>query len=329
MTLAGNLLTFTFGGKLIMILTVTLNPSIDVSYPLDHLKIDTVNRVKTVRKTAGGKGLNVSRVIHLLDHDITATGFIGGYFGKWLENQLDHDGIAHNFFPIDAETRSSIAVLHDGGKQTEILEAGPTIAPEDASAFLDHFDKLLDQTDLLTISGSMPQGLPEDYYTQMIAHAGAKNVKVLLDTSGATLKSALEAPVKPLLIKPNEEELAGLLNRSVDKTDYATLKQALTDPIFDGVDWIVVSLGSAGAFVKHQDKFYHAAIPKIQVVNPVGSGDSTLAGLAIGIHDGKSDEDIMKTAMTTGMLNTMEAETGFVNPAKFAEYFAKVTIETY
>jgi tagatose 6-phosphate kinase len=217
MTLAGNLLTFTFGGKLIMILTVTLNPSIDVSYPLDHLKIDTVNRVKTVRKTAGGKGLNVSRVIHLLDHDITATGFIGGYFGKWLENQLDHDGIAHNFFPIDAETRSSIAVLHDGGKQTEILEAGPTIAPEDASAFLDHFDKLLDQTDLLTISGSMPQGLPEDYYTQMIAHAGAKNVKVLLDTSGATLKSALEAPVKPLLIKPNEEELAGLLNRPVDK----------------------------------------------------------------------------------------------------------------
>ena len=308
-----------------MILTVTLNPSIDVSYPLDHLKIDTVNRVKTVRKTAGGKGLNVSRVIHLLDHDITATGFIGGYFGKWLENQLDHDGIAHNFFPIDAETRSSIAVLHDGGKQTEILEAGPTIAPEDASAFLDHFDKLLDQTDLLTISGSMPQGLPEDYYTQMIAHAGAKNVKVLLDTSGATLKSALEAPVKPLLIKPNEEELAGLLNRP----DYATLKQALTDPIFDGVDWIVVSLGSAGAFVKHQDKFYHAAIPKIQVVNPVGSGDSTLAGLAMGIHDGKSDEDIMKTAMTTGMLNTMEAETGFVDPAKFAEYFAKVTIETY
>ena len=175
----------------------------------------------------------------------------------------------------------------------------------------------------------MPQGLPEDYYTQMIAHAGAKNVKVLLDTSGETLKSALEAPVKPLLIKPNEEELAGLLNRPVDKTDYATLKQALTDPIFDGVDWIVVSLGSAGAFVKHQDKFYHAAIPKIQVVNPVGSGDSTLAGLAMGIHDGKSDEDIMKTAMTTGMLNTMEAETGFVNPAKFAEYFAKVTIETY
>lgn len=252
-----------------MILTVTLNPSIDVSYPLDHLKIDTVNRVKTVRKTAGGKGLNVSRVIHMLDHKITATGFIGGYFGKWLENQLDQDGIAHDFFPINAETRSSIAVLHDGGKQTEILEPGPTIAEEDAQKFLNHFDALLDKSDLITISGSMPQGLPTDYYTQMIAHAGKKNVKVLLDTSGATLKSALEAPVKPLLIKPNEEELAGLLQREVDKTDYAALKQDLMDPIFAGVDWIVVSLGSAGAFVKHLDKFYHAAIPKIKVVNPV------------------------------------------------------------
>ncbi|RWZ62149.1 tagatose-6-phosphate kinase [Lacticaseibacillus paracasei] len=312
-----------------MILTVTLNPSIDVSYPLEHLKIDTVNRVKTVRKTAGGMGLNVSRVIHMLNHEITATGFIGGYFGKWLENQLDRDGIDHDFFPIDAETRSSIAMLHDGGEQTEILEAGPTIAAEDAEKFLSHFDSLLDKSDLITISGSMPQGLPADYYTQMIAHAGQKNVKVLLDTSGATLKSALEAPVKPLLIKPNEEELGGLLNRDVDKTDYTALKHDLMDPIFDGVDWIVVSLGAAGAFVKHLDKFYHAAIPKIKVVNPVGSGDSTLAGLAMGIHDGKSDEDIMKTAMTTGMLNTMEAETGFVNPGKFDEYFAKVTIESY
>ena len=74
-----------------MILTVTLNPSIDVSYPLEHLATNTVNRVKNVRKTAGGKGLNVSRVIHQMDHDILATGFIGGYFGQWLQHQLDNE----------------------------------------------------------------------------------------------------------------------------------------------------------------------------------------------------------------------------------------------
>lgn len=94
----------------------------------------------------------------------------------------------------------------------------------------------------------------------MIAHAGAQNVKVLSDTSGDTLKTALEAPVQPLLIQQYEEELAGLRLRPVDKTDYDTLKTAHSDPIFDGVDWIVVTLGTAGAFVKHTDKLVHAAI---------------------------------------------------------------------
>lgn len=312
-----------------MILTVTLNPSIDVSYPLEHLAIDTINRTTDVRKTAGGKGLNVSRVIHQLNHDITATGFIGGYFGQWLQHQLDIEGIKHDFMTIDAETRSSIAILHDSGNQTEILEAGPMLSQDDANRFLTHFDTLLAYADLVTISGSMPQGLPPTYYTSMIAHAEKQSVQVLLDTSGATLKNALGAPLKPLLIKPNDEELSDLLKRQINKKDYAALKQNLQEPIFNGVSWIVVSLGADGAFVKHNSKFYHAGIPKVNVVNPVGSGDATLAGLAMGIHDQNSDEIILKTAMTTGMLNTMQAQTGFVDPSQFQKYFDLVTIDPY
>lgn len=155
-----------------MILTVTLNPCIDVLYPLDVLKIDTVYRVKTVAKTLGGKGLNVLRVFYRFDVDMSATGSIGGYFGKWLENVLDVDGMLHNSFSIDAETRSLMLVCYDGGKQTEIFEAGPTIAPEELRLSLDHFDKLLDVTDLLTILGCSCQGLSEDYYTQMMLQLG-------------------------------------------------------------------------------------------------------------------------------------------------------------
>lgn len=312
-----------------MILTVTLNPSIDVSYPLEHLATNTVNRVKNVRKTAGGKGLNVSRVIHQMDHDILATGFIGGYFGQWLQHQLDNEGIPHQFLSIQAETRSSIAILHDNGNQTEILEAGPTIDRKDANKFLDHFDHLLPEADLVTISGSMPQGLPETYYTLMIAHAEKHGVKVLLDTSGATLTHALDAPLKPFLIKPNDDELSDLLKHHVDKNDLSTLKQDLQAPVFAGVDWVVVSLGAAGAFAKHGQNFYHAVIPKIKVVNAVGSGDATLAGLAMGIHDKQSDQNILKTAMTTGMLNTMQATTDFVDPAQFQVYFDQVKIQPY
>jgi len=312
-----------------MILTVTMNPSIDMAYPVQHLEIDTVNRVTNVRKTAGGKGLNVSRVIALMGRPITATGVLGGYFGQYIEHQLGLTHIDHSFTHIDQETRNSIAILHDDGDQTELLEAGPVLTADDTTAFLTHFENLLDSAAIVTISGSLPGGLPSDFYAQMIAIADQHHVKVLLDASGDALKAGIAADIKPLLIKPNETELAALLHTPVDKHDYPALKQHLSSPVFAGVDWIVVSLGAAGAFVKHLDEFYKVTIPKIHVVNPVGSGDSTTAGLAMALEAGADDETVMKTAMTTGMLNTMEAETGFVNPDLFDEYFAKVTVEKF
>ena len=312
-----------------MILTVTMNPSIDMAYPVKHLAIDTVNRVTDVRKTAGGKGLNVSRVIALMGKPITATGVLGGYFGQYIEHQLDLSKINHSFTHIDQETRNSIAILHDDGDQTELLEAGPVLTADDTAAFLKHFESLLDSADIVTISGSLPGGLPTDFYAHMIALADQHQVKVLLDASGDALKVGITAAIKPLLIKPNETELAALLHTPVDKHDYPALKQHLQSPVFAGVDWIVVSLGAAGAFVKHNDTFYKVTIPKIHVVNPVGSGDSTTAGLAMALEAHADDETVMKTAMTTGMLNTMEAETGFVNPDLFDEYFAKVTVEKF
>ncbi len=121
-----------------MILTVTLNPSIDISYPLDELTLDTVNRVSEVKKTAGGKGLNVTRVLSEIGDNVTATGFIGGKLGDFLTSRLDQNGIQHRFFKIHGETRNCIAILHEG-LQTEVLEAGPMIDQDEADGFLNHF----------------------------------------------------------------------------------------------------------------------------------------------------------------------------------------------
>lgn len=311
-----------------MILTVTMNPSIDISYPLAHLAIDTTNRPKTTTKTAGGKGLNVTRVIHLLKHPVVATGIVGGNFGRFIEEQLDADGIAHHFTHIDQETRNSIAILHDGGQQTEVLEAGPTINAAEQADFIAAFDQLLAGCDLVTMSGSLPQGLTPDFYATLIAHAANAGKKVLLDSSGASLQAALQADVKPWLIKPNETELAGLLGEPVDKTDLVRLQKQLTQPVLAAVEWIVVSLGKDGAFVRHQAQFYHVTIPTIQVVNPVGSGDATLAGLAMALAAHQDDTAVLKTAMTTGMLNTMQARTGWVDAAQFDPYFSQVHVAT-
>ena len=307
-----------------MILTVTMNPSIDVSYPLEELNIDTVNRIEKVSKTAGGKGLNVSRVLSQLNAPLTATGVVGGKFGDYLTEQLDKDGIPHSFSKIDGETRSCIAILHEG-KQTEILESGPEVTAEEQEAFVAHFEELMADTDFITISGSLPKGINHDFYSLLIDKATEADVKVLLDTSGATLKASLENTHKPFLIKPNETEIADLLGKEIHSDD--ELVEALEDKKFDGIEWIVVTLGADGAIVKHQKNYYRVDIPTIKVVNPVGSGDSTIAGLAYALSEGKSPEDVIKSGMVTGMLNTLEEKTGFINVDNFETLFKQIKVE--
>ena len=308
-----------------MILTVTLNPSIDISYPLDELKLDTVNRVSDVKKTAGGKGLNVTRVLSDIGDDVTATGLIGGKLGDFLTEQLDKSQIKHRFFKIHGETRNCIAILHEG-LQTEILEAGPMIDQDEADGFLNHFRYLCPTYDVVTISGSLPAGLCPPYYQKMIAQANSQGKKVVLDCSGKALEAVLTGDDKPFVIKPNTEELSQLVKKEVTG-DVADLKEILQDDLFAGIDWVVVSLGSKGAFAKHGDKFYRVRIPKIKVVNPVGSGDSTVAGIASAITRNLSDGDFLRHANTLGMLNAQEKMTGHVNMANYENLFNQIQVE--
>lgn len=308
-----------------MILTVTMNPSVDMSYILDPFKVDTVNRVSEVSKTAGGKGLNVTRVLHQLQDDVISTGIIGGFMGAFIEKNLENDHISSSFYHTNKESRNCIAILHEG-KQTEILESGPTLSQADEEGFLEHLSILLETVDVLVISGSLPRGLSVSLYAKMIKLASDKKIPVLLDTSGKALETSLENKLaKPFLIKPNQEEISQLLNKPI-ASNFEELKADLESPLFNGVEWIVVSLGADGAFVKHKDQFFKADIPKITVVNPVGSGDSTVAGLASAIAKGLPTEEVIRYGMTAGLLNAMEQKTGWINPEKFDEYYTQVLI---
>lgn len=310
-----------------MILTVTLNPSIDVSYPLDSLTIDGVNRISEVSKTPGGKGLNVSRVLQQLGGDLVTTGFIGGQFGDFIRHELDQINLKHDYQNIDGQTRTCIAILHDGGKQTEILESGPEISAQDSQAFKNKFADLAKQASTITMSGSLPKGLAKDYYNDLIKIGQDAGARVLLDTSGQTLTTAVNHPVKPYLIKPNEEEVKAITGSELDLADPESIKSALTDPSLDGIDWLVVSLGKDGAVAKLDGSFYRVTIPTVQAVNPVGSGDSTIAGFAKALDDGKPAEEVLKTGMTCGVLNAMSSKTGDIDPDKFDEIYSQVEVE--
>lgn len=292
-----------------MILTVTLNPAIDVSYPLDELKCDTVNRVVDVTKTPGGKGLNVCRVLNDFGETVKATGCIGGESGDFIINHLP-DSILSRFYKISGDTRTCIAILHEGN-QTEILEKGPLLSVEEIDGFTHHFKYLLNDVDVVTLSGSLPAGMPDDYYQKLIGIANLNGKKTVLDCSGNALEAVLKGDSKPTVIKPNLEELSQLLGKEMTK-DFEVLKEVLQDELFEGIEWIIVSLGADGVFAKHNDTFYNVDIPKIEIVSAVGSGDSTVAGIASGLANDEDDRALLTKANVLGMLNAQEKQLGML-----------------
>ncbi|HSH35543.1 1-phosphofructokinase family hexose kinase, partial [Schnuerera sp.] len=184
-----------------MILTVTLNPSIDRRYNLKNFKKGKVYRATDVQYTAGGKGLNVTKVIKAFNEPVIATGFIGGRSGEYIVEQLNIMGVKHEFVFINGETRSCIAILSDDGSQTEILERGPSISANEVLEFYELYRELIRDVDIVCASGSIPYGLPEDIYNNLAIMAKESGKKFFLDTKGEALKLGIEAA--PFLVKPN------------------------------------------------------------------------------------------------------------------------------
>lgn len=307
-----------------MILTITANPSVDISYQLDELVLDKTNRVKVFAKTAGGKGLNVSRVLMFLGDDVVATGFLGGVLGEFIEDKLVEQNIKPKFQHIDGETRNCVGIIHEG-KQTEINEPGPTINEKDAKAFLDLVRDLIKDVNVVTVSGSLPAGLPKDYYLEIVKIAREAKKPIIVDTSGEALEHVVHAEVKPDLIKPNLDELSQFLGRKVT-SDPEELKEVLSSGDFKDIPYIVISLGKDGAVAKMKDNYYRCEIPTVKAVNSVGSGDSTVAGLAHGLDHNLSVEETLKYAMTCGVLNTMHEKTGYIDMDRFDEIYSQIRI---
>ena len=308
-----------------MILTITSNPSVDISYTLDKLDIDSVNRTELVKKDAGGKGIHVSYVLKILGEAVKDTGFIGGKLGEYIEDKLQKKGIATDFVKIDQETRNCIAIIH-GDNSTEILEKGPEISEDERKEFIERLDSLTKDCNMISISGSLPKGLESSFYIDIINYAKEHGIFVAVDTSQNVLKEVINSNLKPNLIKPNIHELEEVTGIRYFSNVDQIVKSLKKEP-FKDIDYIVASMGKDGGIFKIKDKYYLATVPEIEAVNPVGSGDSTLAGALSAINNKKSNEDIIRTAMNCGVLNTLEEEIGFINMDNFKKYYDKILVK--
>ncbi|KXU49624.1 MAG: 1-phosphofructokinase [Longibaculum muris] len=279
-----------------MIYTITFNPSIDYMVSVDHFKLGTVNRTSQEYLLPGGKGINVSIVLHNLGIDSTALGFIAGFTGKEIENRVTNDfGVQCDFIDVEnGYSRINFKLKSD--EESEVNGNGPMINKE-------HIDKLynklscLQAGDILILSGSIPKCLSDDIYSEIMEKLTDKNIEIVVDATGDLLMKVLKH--KPFVIKPNNHELAEMFHVKLfgtqDIVKYAKKLQEM------GAKNVLISMAGDGAlFICENGKVYFSNAPKGQVKNSVGAGDSMVAGFVAGYEKTKDYVQAFRMGVATG-----------------------------
>ena len=307
-----------------MILTVTLNAAIDKRYVVDSCKMGEVNRVKECTYVPGGKGLNVSKPASIYGAEVTATGFVGGHAGNYIEDALKPFGIKSAFYHVEGESRSCINIWDEVNHvQTEFLEPGFTLTEEEFQGFEEKFRGLVKNADVVAMSGSVPKGLDGTAYQRLIRIVKDAGRPVILDTSGRLLEAGIEAG--PTLIKPNIDEIRMLTGKPCD--DIHEIIEAAKTIHENGVEIVAVSLGADGSLAVGEEGVFRAVVPKIDAVNTVGCGDSMIAGFALGISEGLSLPETLRRASAISAAAAMREETGFFVMEDMKKLLPQISIE--
>lgn len=306
-----------------MITTVTMNASLDKAYFMkEKIENGTVMRVPSCRTSAGGKGMNVARVIHLCGAKVQASGLTGGFNGKQLEALLDQDRIPYRFGHVAGETRCCINILDSEYGSTEYLEPGCEVSAEEEQKFMKYFPDIIRDSDVVTISGSIPQGLKKDIYNRMITIAKAMGKIVILDTSGETLCKGIAAG--PTMVKPNQDEIEQLFESKIrSRKDVITYAKKIRDM---GIAYVVVSLGKEGALLACEDGVFQGKPPKVDVINTVGCGDSMVGAFAVAFERSYTPEEALKYAVAVATANAMSPNTGDFEPEVCQELLTQVEV---
>lgn len=289
-----------------MILTVNLNPAVDRTCRLTTLEPGAVNRLYSSKSVAGGKAVNVAKVLRQFHMPVAAVGFLGGAGGKLIGEALEKSGVECHFTDIGGQTRTNTNILEEDGRVTEVLEPGPVITEKELATFLKQFTGCLENCELVVMSGSLPEGVPTDIYAKLTELCHMAGSRVILDTSGEALQRGLQAG--PDLVKPNRRELEYLAGRPLgSREEIAKAARALFDW---GVGRVVVSLGSEGLlWVDGAHTVFREAKP-VRVVNTVGCGDTVVAALCMGVLAGEDVETTLAKAVAMAAANAATGESG-------------------
>ena len=254
-----------------------MNPALDKTLEVDNLRLGKLNRVQNVRVDAGGKGINVSKMIKCLGGESVATGFIGGESGDELLKIVKNIGLEQDFIKIVGTTRTNIKVLDKKHGITELNESGITLSKQDEKDICDKLVQMASPEVTFILSGSLPAGVKTTFYREIIKQLKEKGAKVFLDADGRAFRYGMEA--KPNYIKPNLEELAQYF-QVPDDISLAKAQMFCSMLAHDGIELVVLSMGKEGAmFVTDKEAFFAEGLD-VKASSTVGAGDSMVGALA-------------------------------------------------
>ncbi|ROM51878.1 1-phosphofructokinase [Pseudomonas rhodesiae] len=304
------------------ILTLTLNPALDLTVRLARLEQGEVNRSETLLTHAAGKGVNVAQVLADLGHQLTVGGFLGADNPQAFDALIARRGFADAFIRVPGETRSNIKIAEQDGRVTDINAPGPQVSEQAQQALLNQLTLIAPGHDAVVVAGSLPRGVSAQWLHHVLVQLKGLGLKVALDTSGEALRAGLRAG--PWLVKPNTEELADALDCPTDSLEQQ--RQAAQRLHAQGVEHVVVSHGADGVNWFSPTLALHATPPKVSVASTVGAGDSLLAGMLHGLLSGEAPEQTLRRATAIAAMAVTQIGFGISDDAQLAHLQSGVDV---
>jgi 1-phosphofructokinase family hexose kinase len=267
-----------------LILTLTLNPAIDRSLAVDHLAFEDRAYIQSSSESAGGRGLNSSRVIHSFGGETLALTIAGGESGVCLKQYLRREGFRSRAVAVRNDIRTNLTITDRRGLTVNLNERGPELSAAEVGKIARSVARALDRAKWLLLCGSVPPGVPTSFYAELIALARKKKVRTLLHASGDALREGIAAG--PSVVTPNQSEAERLLDRSL--LTRAQYLEAAAEIASFGPEVVVLSLASRGAVAAFSGGLFEAIPPPIDAVCPIGAGDALTAAYAWRMNKSRS-----------------------------------------
>ncbi len=307
-----------------MILTLTANPAIDRNVTVDRLVFDDRAYILDTRKSAGGRGINASCVIHSFGGETLAIAICGGKAGRQLEEFLGCCGFPCEFVRVRSEIRTNLTIADRHGLAIKLNEIGPELTAAEVARLEKTVRGKLGGASWLMLCGSLPPGVPADFYARLIRTADETAVKTLLDADGDALEAALEA--RPTFVTPNQQEAERLLNRVL--LTRAHFQEAAERIRGMGARNVVLSLGARGAVGAFEDgSAWEAAPPRVEALCPIGAGDALAAAYVWALERGSPQAEALRWGVAAGTASARLPGVSFATLDQTREIFERVTLE--